>query len=105
MSKYNIDYKDKVDWVAFLIGDLSRKYCGLIIEHRKAQMFDSTGEYLCFSNEIANFYWSVRYEPVELIDNLKNDYDDALEQICYNLELAWNEHCRKLLYGEEVLTN
>ena len=54
---------------------------------------------------MVNFYWYVRYEPTELIDNLKNDYDDAFEQICYNLELAWDEHCRKLLYGEEVLTN
>ena len=105
MSECNIDYKDKVDWVTFLISDLSRKYSGLIIKHRKAQMSDSTSEYLCFSNEMANFYWYVRYEPTELIDNLKNDYNDALEQICYNLEVVWNEHCRKLLYGEEVLTN
>lgn len=105
MSECNIDYKDKVDWVTFLIGDLSRKYSGLIIEHRKPQMSDSASEYLCFSNETVNFYWHVRYEPTELINNLKNDYDDALEQICYNLEVVWNEHCRKLLYGEEVLTN
>ena len=105
MSKCDIDYKDKVAWIALLIGDLSRKYSGLIIEHRKPQMSDSTSEYLCFSKGVVNFYWYVRYEPTELIDNLKNDYNDALEQICYNLELAWNEHCRKLLYGEEVLTN
>ena len=105
MSEGNIDYKDKVDWVEFFISDLSRKYSGLIIERRKAQMPDSASEYLCFSNEMANFYWYVEYKPVVLIDNLKNDYDDALEQICYNLEVVWNEHCRKLLYGEEVLTN
>ena len=105
MSKCDIGYKDKVAWIALLIGDLSRKYSGLIIEHRKPQMSDSTSEYLCFSKEVVNFYWYVRYEPIELIYNLKNDYDDAFEQIRYNLELAWDEHCRKLLYGEEVLTN
>lgn len=105
MSKCDIDYKDKVDWVEFLIGDLRRTYSGLVVEHRKAQMSDDTSEYLYFSNETANFYWYIRYEPAELIDNLKNDYDDALEQICYNLELAWKEHCRKLLYDEETLTN
>lgn len=105
MSECDIDYKDKVDWVEFFISDLSRKYSGLIIEHRKAQMPNSTNEYLCFSNEMANFYWYVKYRPVELIDSLKNDYDDTLEQICYNLEVAWKKHCRKLLYGEEVLTN
>ena len=105
MSECNIDYKDKVDWVTFLISDLSRKYSGLIIERRKAQMSDSTSEYLCFSKGVVNFYWHVRYEPIELIYNLKNDYDDAFEQTCYNLEVVWNEHCRKLLYGEEVLTN
>ena len=105
MSKCDRDYKDNVSWSALLIGDLSRKYSGLIIEHRKPQMSDSASEYLCFSNETVNFYWYIRYEPIELIYNLKNDYDDAFEQICYNLELAWDEHCRKLLYGEEVLTN
>ena len=35
MSKCDINYKDKVAWIALLIGDLSRKYSGLIIEHRK----------------------------------------------------------------------
>lgn len=105
MSKCNIDYKDKVDWIEFLVSNLSRKYNGLVVEHRKAQTSDDTSEYLCFINKAVDFYWHVRYEPVELIDNLKNDYDGALEQICYNLELSWKEHCRKLLYGEEVLTN
>lgn len=100
-----MDYKDKVDWIEFLISDLSRKYNGLIVKHSKSQMPDETSEYLCFINEVVGFYWYVRYESAELIDNLKNDYDNVLEQICYNLELAWKEHCRKLLYGEEVLTN
>lgn len=105
MSKCDLDYKDVANWVEFLINDLSRKYEGLTIEHRKPQMTDDTNEYLCFINKKVDFYWYVRYEPAELIDSLKNDYDDALEQICYNLEVVWKEHCRKLLYGEEVLTN
>jgi len=39
------------------------------------------------------------------IYKLADDYIGTLDKICHNLELAWKEHCRKLLYAEEILTN
>lgn len=92
------------NWIDLLVKDLSKKYT-LTIERREDDPPYTTDKYLCFSNRKVDFYWFIKYDPNVLNRDLEEYYDGTFEQICYNLELAWNEHCRKLLYGEEVLTN
>lgn len=95
---------DKYNWIDTLINGLNRKY-NLAIEKREDDPPYTIDKYLCFSNRKVDFYWFIKYDPNVLNRELTENYTGTFDKICYNLELAWNEHCRKLLYGEEGLTN
>lgn len=92
------------NWIDLLVKDLNKKYA-FTIERREDDPPYTADKYLCFSNRKVDFYWFIKYDPNVLNRELEEYYDGTFDKICYNLELAWNEHCRKLLYSEEVLTN